>query len=261
MQFGEAQQFSRGSSVVERCFHKAEVRGFDPHPRHMPIFKTRNEDFFKKWTPEMAYVLGFFAADGNMIKNKRGAHFIEFQITDKNLLHKIRKLLGSNHKITTRRRNSNCKNCYRLQIGSKEIFNDLLKLGMAPNKSKTIDLPFVPDKYFSDFVRGYFDGDGCVSCGIYNRKNRKSKNYLFNSRFTSGSKIFLENLLEKFRNNNIMKGGFIYDKRGSFDLVFSTNDTKKLFRFMYSNIKNCIFLERKYNKFCEGLKLLENHFV
>ena len=25
----------------------------------------------------MAYVLGFFTADGNMIKNKRGAHFIE----------------------------------------------------------------------------------------------------------------------------------------------------------------------------------------
>ena len=50
----------------------------------------------------MAYVLGFFAADGNMIKNKRGAHFIEFQITDKNLLEKIRELLGSNQKIAIR---------------------------------------------------------------------------------------------------------------------------------------------------------------
>lgn len=66
----------------------------------------------------MAYVLGFFTADGSMIKNKRGAHFIEFEITDKDLLFRIRDLLGSNHKITTRDRNKSLS--YRLQIGSKK---------------------------------------------------------------------------------------------------------------------------------------------
>jgi hypothetical protein len=48
----------------------------------MPIYRAKNENFFKKWSPEMAYVLGFFTADGNMLKNKRGAHFIEFNTTD-----------------------------------------------------------------------------------------------------------------------------------------------------------------------------------
>ena len=90
----------------------------------MPIFKAKNENFFKTWTPEMAYVLGFFTADGNMIKNKRGAHFIEFEITDKDLLHAIRGLLESNHKITERKRRDSWKKAYRLQIGSKVIFND-----------------------------------------------------------------------------------------------------------------------------------------
>ena len=75
----------------------------------MPILKTKNENFFKKWSPEIAYVLGFFAADGNMTKNKRGAHFIEFQITDQDLLIKIKKLLGSNHKIGIRKKLSNGK--------------------------------------------------------------------------------------------------------------------------------------------------------
>jgi hypothetical protein len=42
----------------------------------MPIHKKVNQDFFKKWSPEMAYILGFFTADGSMAKNKRGAHFI-----------------------------------------------------------------------------------------------------------------------------------------------------------------------------------------
>jgi len=207
----------------------------------------------------MAYVLGFFTADGNMLRNKRGAHFIEFQITDKDLLYKIRELLESNHKITELKENGKWKMSYRLQIGSKEIFNDLIGLGMTPNKSKTIKLPMILKEYLSDFVRGYFDGDGCVSYGIYNRKDRKSKNYLFGSRFTSGSKIFLESLLKRFRDSEIIQRGFIYEKNRGFDLVFSTNDTKKLFKFMYSDVKNKLFLERKYDKFCKGLKLLESH--
>ena len=217
-----------------------------------------------KWSPEMAYVLGFFTADGNMIKNKRGAHFIEFQITDLDLLEDIKEALGSNHKISTRRKNilnKKWKDAYRLQIGSKQIFNDLLKLGLTPNKSKTIDLPHIPDKYFSHFVRGYFDGDGCISCGIYRRKDRKSKNYLFASHFTSGSKIFLESLLKRFRGIAIIKGGFICEKNRGFDLSLSTNDTKKLFGFMYDDIKNGLFLRRKYDKFCKGLKMLESHIL
>ena len=227
----------------------------------MPIFKTKNENFFKIWSPEMAYILGFFTADGNMIRNKRGAHFITIEITDKDILEKMRDAIGSNHKIGTRIKKFPEKKSYRLQIGSKNIFNDLLKLGLTPNKSKTIDLPIVPDKYFSEFARGYFDGDGCVSYGIYDRKNRKSKNYLLVSRFSSGSKIFTESLLKKLRRIVKIEGGFIYKKKGGWDLVLSTNDTKKLFRFMYNDAKNCLFLERKYDKFCKGLKLSESHIL
>src|SRR3989344_4542443 len=128
----------------------------------MPVNKTLNQDFFKKWSSEMAYVLGFFAADGNMIKNKRGAHFIEFQITDRDILNQIKNLLGSNHKISIRDRNKKWKKSYRLQLGSKEIFNDLIKLGMVPRKSNILKFPKIPDVYLADFVRGYFDGDGHV---------------------------------------------------------------------------------------------------
>ena len=110
----------------------------------MPIYKTLDRGFFKEWTPEMAYVLGFFTADGNMIRNKRGAHFMEFFSTDKDIIKNIRIALGSNHKISVRDRskiNKNWKPAYRLQIGSKEIFNDLLRLGMTPAKSNVIKFP------------------------------------------------------------------------------------------------------------------------
>ena len=51
----------------------------------MPVYKQVNHQFFHKWNPTMAYVLGYFAADGCMIKNKRGAHYIEFTSIDKRL--------------------------------------------------------------------------------------------------------------------------------------------------------------------------------
>jgi len=54
----------------------------------------------------MAYVLGYFAADGSMLKNGRGGHYIEFTTTDRIIFQKIRPTLGSNHKISIRRVNN-----------------------------------------------------------------------------------------------------------------------------------------------------------
>lgn len=57
----------------------------------MPIYKTKNENFFKKWTTEMAYVLGFVAADGCLTETKRGTHFLDLQSIDKELIEKIKR--------------------------------------------------------------------------------------------------------------------------------------------------------------------------
>ena len=58
----------------------------------MPILKRYDKFFFKKWSREMAYVLGLFASDGTMIHNKRGAHFVEFDLTDKIILQKVKRV-------------------------------------------------------------------------------------------------------------------------------------------------------------------------
>src|SRR3990167_2564304 len=155
----------------------------------MPIYREVDRGFFKKWSPEMAYVLGFFAADGTMVANKRGAHFIEFHSTDKQLLFIVKKLFGSNHKISTRdKHNPKWKIGYRLQIGSSEMFEDLISLGFTPNKSLTIEFPKVPRRLLGDFIRGYFDGDGCIYFRKHRAKDRKRLRRVFSSRFTSGRK-------------------------------------------------------------------------
>ncbi len=127
----------------------------------MPIHRSLNHDFFKVWKHDMAYVLGFFAADGSMIANKRGAHFIEFTITDRIVLEYIQRVTYSNHQITVRERGRNCKTAYRLQIGSKEWFTDLAQLRFTPHKSNTLQFPDIPHAFLGDFVYKY-NHYGCV---------------------------------------------------------------------------------------------------
>ncbi len=216
----------------------------------MPIFRTKNEDFFKKWSPEMAYVLGFFTADGNMIKNNRGAHFIAFYSTDKDIIEKIKIVLHSNLKVSLKNKhaiNSHWKDSYQLQIGSKEIFKDLIGLGMTPNKSLTIRMPTVPKKFLSHFLRGYFDGDGHVSVSTYQQKDRKNKSTIIITGFTSGSKKFLGGLWEVLKKYKIVEGGTLNHTDG-YHLCFSIHDSLRLYNFMYQQEKD-LYLARKKSIF------------
>ena len=61
----------------------------------------------------MAYVLGFFAADGYMTVNKRGGHFWCIDIADRKHIEKIKKVIQSNHKISIRERSGGSLNCER----------------------------------------------------------------------------------------------------------------------------------------------------
>src|SRR5690242_9552827 len=128
----------------------------------MPVFKSVNKNFFKKWSSEMAYVLGFFAADGYITVNKRGGEFWSIDIVDKKLIEQIKEMIEAEHKISVRKRVHGVYTSYRLQIGSVEMCNDLRRLGFSERKTNNLALPHVPEKYFTSFVRGYFDGDGHV---------------------------------------------------------------------------------------------------
>src|SRR3989344_938626 len=161
----------------------------------MPMYRKINKNFFKKWTPTMAYVLGFIYADGNIIYTKRHTWFWSLQITDKDILEEIKKTLDSSHVISKKKKIDNQKQSYRLQIGSKEMCEDLIRLGVTERKSKTILLPEIPKKYFPDFLRGYFDGDGGVWVGFKN-KQREHKIHAISTAFTSGSREFLVVLKE-----------------------------------------------------------------
>lgn len=216
--------------------------------------KNINKNFFKTWSGDMAYTLGFILADGTFDITKRGGYYFGLHITDYEILDKIRKIMGSNHKISKRSVKEGEKPRYRLQIGSKEMCNDLLALGVVPKKTKQFDLPNIPNKYLFDLVRGYFDGDGNVWCGYIN-KDRIKKTYVLQLTFTSGNVEFIRNL-KLLLNDRGVSGGGIYhcSKRDFARLTFSTRSALFLYKNMYKDCQNDLYIPRKKNRFTEFIK-------
>ena len=205
----------------------------------MPVYKKVNKNFFKTWTPNMAYILGFFAADGYITVNRRGGQFWCIQITDKNLLQNIKKAIDAEHKISIKTsKKPNEKTLYRLQIGSIEMCNDLRNLGFKERKTKSLTLPQIPPKYMADFVRGYFDGDG----------NVWFKNKVAVTAFTSCSYDFLNSLKKHLElHANTVGGSLFKTVTNSYRLQYSSVNTLILFNFMYNSVirENSLFLTRK----------------
>jgi len=200
----------------------------------------------------MAYVLGFIYADGNIIFTKRGTWFWSLQINDKEILEEIKKVINSEHIISKKKKYNNRKQSYRLQVGSKEMCEDLMHLGLTERKSKTILLPEIPKKYFPDFLRGYFDGDGGVWVGFKN-KQRIHKIYAISTAFTSGSREFLVVLKEILFKYGVLGGSLVQKERG-FDLKYSIKDSLILYKIMY-NDKCSLFLKRKKERFESFIKM------
>lgn len=192
----------------------------------------------------MAYVLGFLFADGNIIATKRGAHFVSFYSSDRVLLQQMKRIMKSNHKLS--KRNARSGHVYRTQIGSKEIFKDLIKLGLTPLKSARMKMPRIPRSCRGSFIRGYFDGDGNVWSGVVN-KSRSCPSRVIRVSFTSASNDFLTNLLMLIKKTDRdLRGGAIYKikNKNCSRLSFSTQDSLRLYKIMY-NSPCTIFLKRK----------------
>lgn len=223
----------------------------------MPVLRTIDKNFFKVWNPNMAYVLGFFAADGNLMKNKRGACFFTLEICDEIILKKIQRVMGSDHKIGVRKSLvQSYKDRYRLQIGSKEIFQDLQRIGFETNKAHNMSVPNVPDEYFGDFLRGYFDGDGNIWLGKVHKERSTVKHGLLTA-FTSSSRVFLQNLQKRIKKAGI-EGGSLIDYDTYFRISYATKDSLKIYNLMYNGEHQNLYLTRKkgvYDRFVADKEL------
>lgn len=115
-----------------------------------------NEDFFKEWSDEMAWVLGLFVTDGH-VSNR--VHSIYFSQKDERILKLVAQYMEADYVLTAF---GKTKTTPTLVINSREIKNDLEQLGITANKSLTLKFPPVPETFLPSFVRGVIDGDGYV---------------------------------------------------------------------------------------------------
>lgn len=229
-----------------------------------------NENYFKVLdTPEKAYVLGFLYADG-CVSISGSNHVNIAQLSErKDILLKIRDCLGSNAELRLRK---NAKNeIYVVDFHSKILCEDLIKLGCVPNKSLILQFPnFIPDNLMNHFIRGVFDGDGCIWNGKRKKmtvrdKSRKSgfrERIVHNVKFTfTGNVDFITGLQDYLVNKGIVnkktKLNFSKAKNpnnNTSDKVCTMEysgrgQVKKLFDFMYKDAT--IYCDSKYNKFQE----------
>src|SRR3989344_5929092 len=110
-----------------------------------------------KWSPQFAYAIGLLATDGCLLND--GRH-IDLTSKDREQLMNYKKCLAIDTKITSK--HSSLGNRYlRVQFGDVLFYRFLLGIGFTPAKSKTMAHLAIPKKYFFDFLRGCFDGDGC----------------------------------------------------------------------------------------------------
>ena len=116
--------------------------------------------------PEKAYWLGFLFTDGSVDHyGATGRIRLQLQENDLEILEKFKEDLGLECKIIYDKRVNST--CCSVEFVDEQIFNDLGKYNIIPNKTYIVDrIPFdkIPEQFLPNFVLGLFDGDGTLSC-------------------------------------------------------------------------------------------------
>jgi len=124
-----------------------------------------------------------------------------------------------------------------------------------PNKSLVMGKILIPDKYFFDYLRGYFDGDG----SFYSYKDsRWRSSYMYYISFASGSLEYIKWLQSKICLFTNCKGHITFSKRSKgkcYQLKFAKKEATKIISLMYQNTAKP-YLQRKYLKIKRALAIV-----
>lgn len=185
-------------------------------------------------TENKAYWLGFLFADGNVSSGNRNLISIGLKLEDINHLEKFRNDISCSLpvKVDTKNGRSRC----RFGFSNKHTKKQLIKLGCIPKKSLTLKFPHIPHNLIPHFIRGYFDGDGCV--GVYGDRKTNLRVSL----------VGTENMLTNILLYSLIKASlFKANKQGDSNIKqfqISGEKAYNFLRFIYS--KATIYLDRKY---------------
>jgi len=214
----------------------------------MSVYKISNaryacdHDFFDTESEESFYLAGFVAADGcvRQRKNRSPMIRIELSSSDRKHVEKLKNILQAENPIYDLYRNRKYQNrndteSSYIEIQSLKLCQALKRFNIVPRKTKTYNIPMwlMTHELNRHFLRGYFDGDGCIY------KNKKYTSYGANVR---GTLQFLESFKTIIGHFDI-KSRNPYLAGGSYIMSFTTLNVGKLCSFLYKDSN--IYLDRK----------------
>lgn len=197
--------------------------------------KNLNEDYFSEIdSPIKAYWLGWLITDGCVSKGNNIA--LTLQARDKDILFLFEKDLGLENHVKVFN-----KKYYRLSFCCKKMAQDLAKYGIVKNKTFTVTIPEMREKYIPYLLRGCFEGDGGISSTL--RKNRYEYELAFTGNWNCVNKFneLLSRLID-CKPKKIKKNHAIWRVRWS-----SIKEIKVIFNKLYNDELEHILL-RKYEK-------------
>ncbi|MFA5084815.1 MAG: LAGLIDADG family homing endonuclease [Candidatus Omnitrophota bacterium] len=186
------------------------------------------------------YLVGLITTDGCLSSD--GRH-INITSKDETYLIKLKSELGLNNKIGIKNRDRANK-AYQIEFANRNLYDFLLSLGLTPAKSLTQDEVIVPDEFFSDFLRGVIDGDGCIRKWAH----PTNKNEQWSLRIYSPSLFFVEWLCKEIECLLKVKGRIHREARKKplvdmFILKYGKMASRTIFDSCY--YKNALAMDRK----------------
>lgn len=235
-------EYGVSEGVIKRILikHNIPLRpALETHKRKYNI----NDGYFDIQSPNMAYILGLWAADGN-VSSKENRLDLELNSLDIEILERIREELDSDRPIKT----YICQNGYtknKLLFWSSKIKRVFSEYGIVPNKTYSEDFS-APHKlkkeYWIDYIRGFFDGDGCVKKGTSLTFELNS----INKNFLQEIQHFLLEYYGIHTEIGVAHSNYNYTM---YRLYCYGERARLIFQNLYT--PNSLYLERKYRRWLE----------
>lgn len=207
----------------------------------------QDDSYFEKVDNERkAYWLGFLYADGCISEKSKNNKRIIIQLhpDDKYILEQLLKDINSNRPIYV-----NKKGYVSIDISSAKMANDLINLGCIPRKSLVLKFPnenIVSKQLIKHFIRGYMDGDGCISTYMRLGKGRKSPTFFCEIKFIGTYDMLCG--IKKFFNS---EKNILINKHSpnSYQISFAGRKYRNVVDSLYENAT--IYIKRKKDKWNE----------